>query len=123
MPLMYIFLYTGARQSKSLGRYRMSEHPQAFWSLSVAEMLQQLQTAKKGLTSHEAGQRLEHYVCGDSIDSCRNADFALHSTWHHFWVWPTADIISSARRNNCDGLHRFGRDCESAISQKGKELN
>jgi len=35
--------------------------PLAFWSLSTTEMLQQLQTAKEGLTSDEARQRLARY--------------------------------------------------------------
>jgi len=35
-------------------------HP-AFWNISVAEMLQKLQTAKEGLTSVEARQRLARY--------------------------------------------------------------
>ena len=35
--------------------------PLAFWSLSTTEMLQQLQTAKEGLTSDEARERLARY--------------------------------------------------------------
>jgi Mg2+-importing ATPase len=35
--------------------------PLAFWSLSIADMLRQLQTAKEGLTGDEARQRLERY--------------------------------------------------------------
>src|SRR6185369_12899339 len=35
--------------------------PVAFWSLSTTEMLQQLQTAKEGLTNDEAGERLKRY--------------------------------------------------------------
>jgi len=35
--------------------------PLAFWSLSTTEMLQQLQTAKKGLTAGEARERLARY--------------------------------------------------------------
>ena len=35
--------------------------PLAFWSLSTTEMLQQLQTAKEGLTSDEAKERLARY--------------------------------------------------------------
>ena len=32
-----------------------------FWNISAADVLQQLQTAKEGLSSEEAGQRLERY--------------------------------------------------------------
>ena len=39
----------------------MNQHPLAFWSLSATEMLQQLQTAKEGLTGEEATQRLARY--------------------------------------------------------------
>jgi len=39
----------------------MNQHPLAFWSLSATEMLQQLQTAKEGLTGDEARQRLARY--------------------------------------------------------------
>jgi Mg2+-importing ATPase len=39
----------------------MNQHPLAFWSLSVTEMRQQLQTAKAGLTQAEARQRLARY--------------------------------------------------------------
>jgi len=39
----------------------MSQNPLTFWSLSATEMPQQLQTAKDGLTSGEAGQRLSRY--------------------------------------------------------------
>ena len=39
----------------------MNQHPLAFWSLSSTEMLQQLQTAKAGLTGDEARQRLARY--------------------------------------------------------------
>jgi Mg2+-importing ATPase len=39
----------------------MNQLPPAFWSLSAAEMLQQLQTAKEGLTDKEARQRLVRY--------------------------------------------------------------
>jgi Mg2+-importing ATPase len=39
----------------------MNQHPLAFWSLSAAEMLQQLQTAKEGLTGDEARQRLARH--------------------------------------------------------------
>ena len=39
----------------------MKKHPQAFWSLPTTEMLQQLQTAKEGLTSDEAKERLAFY--------------------------------------------------------------
>src|SRR6185369_16763827 len=35
--------------------------PVAFWSLSTTEMLQQLQTAKEGLTNDEAKERLARY--------------------------------------------------------------
>jgi len=35
--------------------------PRAFWSLSTTEILQQLQTAKEGLTSAEATERLARY--------------------------------------------------------------
>ena len=35
--------------------------PLAFWSLSTTEMLQQLQTAKEGLTAGEARERLARY--------------------------------------------------------------
>jgi hypothetical protein len=33
----------------------------AFWNLSTTEMLQQLQTAKEGLTADEARERLARY--------------------------------------------------------------
>jgi P-type Mg2+ transporter len=39
----------------------MNQHPLAFWSLSATEMLQQLQTAKEGLTAEEARQRFARY--------------------------------------------------------------
>jgi len=39
----------------------MNQLPPAFWCISVAEMLQKLQTAKEGLTSVEARQRLARY--------------------------------------------------------------
>ena len=39
----------------------MNQHSLAFWSLSATEMLQQLQTAKEGLTGKEARQRLARY--------------------------------------------------------------
>jgi Mg2+-importing ATPase len=39
----------------------MDRLPPAFWSISATEMLQQLQTAKEGLTTDEAGQRLARY--------------------------------------------------------------
>ncbi|WAC08551.1 MAG: magnesium-translocating P-type ATPase [Thermodesulfobacteriota bacterium] len=39
----------------------MNQLPPAFWNISVAEMLQKLQTAKEGLTSVEARQRLARY--------------------------------------------------------------
>jgi Mg2+-importing ATPase len=39
----------------------MNQLPSAFWSVSVSEMLQQLETAKGGLTDDEASQRLARY--------------------------------------------------------------
>ena len=39
----------------------MNQHSLAFWSLSATELLQQLQTAKEGLTGKEARQRLARY--------------------------------------------------------------
>src|SRR5690242_9053240 len=39
----------------------MSQEPLAFWSLSTAEMLEQLQAVKEGLTADEAGERLRRY--------------------------------------------------------------
>src|SRR3989449_4025679 len=39
----------------------MNQLPSTFWSISAAEMLQQLQTAKEGLTGDEARQRLARY--------------------------------------------------------------
>jgi len=39
----------------------MNQLPQAFWSISVEEMLQKLQTTKEGLTSDEATHRLARY--------------------------------------------------------------
>jgi Mg2+-importing ATPase len=39
----------------------MNQSSLAFWSLSAAELLQQLQTAKQGLTGEEATQRLARY--------------------------------------------------------------
>jgi P-type Mg2+ transporter len=39
----------------------MTQHALAFWSLSVTEMLQQLQTATEGLTGNEARRRLALY--------------------------------------------------------------
>jgi Mg2+-importing ATPase len=39
----------------------MNQHSPAFWSISAIEMLQQLQTTPKGLTSDEARQRLKRY--------------------------------------------------------------
>src|SRR5678816_1822566 len=39
----------------------MNPLPQAFWSISGTEILQHLGTAKEGLSSEEAGQRLARY--------------------------------------------------------------
>ncbi len=39
----------------------MNQLPQAFWSISETEMLQKLETAKEGLTSVEARQRLARF--------------------------------------------------------------
>src|SRR5580765_9053730 len=39
----------------------MNQHALAFWSRSATEMLEQLQTAKEGLSSDEARQRLTRY--------------------------------------------------------------
>ncbi len=39
----------------------MNQLPPAFWSISIAEMLQQLETAKEGLTGIQAKQRLARY--------------------------------------------------------------
>ena len=39
----------------------MNQLPPAFWNTSVTEMLQQLETAKDGLTGNEARQRLARY--------------------------------------------------------------
>ncbi len=39
----------------------MNQRSLAFWSLSATELLQQLQTAKEGLTGKEASQRLARY--------------------------------------------------------------
>jgi len=39
----------------------MNQLPASFWSVSEAEMLQQLETAKEGLTADEARQRLARY--------------------------------------------------------------
>ena len=39
----------------------MNQLPPAFWSVSATEMLQQLETAKEGLSSEEARQRLARY--------------------------------------------------------------
>lgn len=39
----------------------MNQHPLAFWSISATEMLQQLHTAKDGLTADEARQRLARH--------------------------------------------------------------
>src|SRR5437870_4281291 len=39
----------------------MNKRSPAFWSVSVAELLQQLQAAKEGLTGEEAGLRLARY--------------------------------------------------------------
>ena len=39
----------------------MNQHHPAFWSIPVKEMLEQLQTAKQGLTGAEARQRLLRY--------------------------------------------------------------
>ena len=39
----------------------MNEQPLAFWSIPAAEMLQQLHTAKDGLTADQARQRLARY--------------------------------------------------------------
>ncbi|MDE3091489.1 MAG: magnesium-translocating P-type ATPase, partial [Chloroflexota bacterium] len=39
----------------------MNQLPPAFWSISVAEMLHQLETGKEGLTSVEARQRLARF--------------------------------------------------------------
>ena len=39
----------------------MNQLPPAFWSISATEILQQLETAKEGLSSDEARQRLARY--------------------------------------------------------------
>ena len=39
----------------------MNQLPAAFWSISAAEMLQQLEAAKEGLTGDEARRRLARY--------------------------------------------------------------
>ena len=52
-------------------------------------------------------QTVEISVCGDSLNRCPDADFALHSTWPDFWVPPIANVIPSARRCHCDGVHYF----------------
>jgi len=39
----------------------MNQIPAAFWSISTTEMLQQLETAKEGLSNNEAGQRFARY--------------------------------------------------------------
>jgi Mg2+-importing ATPase len=39
----------------------MQQPPAAFWSVSVTEMLQNLETAKEGWTGAEARQRLTRY--------------------------------------------------------------
>src|SRR5258705_8281955 len=39
----------------------MNQHSLAFWSLSVAELPQPLQTVKEGLTGAEARERLARY--------------------------------------------------------------
>jgi Mg2+-importing ATPase len=39
----------------------INQHPRALWSLTGAEILQQLQTVKEGLTGDEARQRLARY--------------------------------------------------------------
>jgi hypothetical protein len=39
----------------------MNQPPLPFWGISAAEMLQQLQTAKDGLTADDAKQRLARY--------------------------------------------------------------
>jgi P-type Mg2+ transporter len=42
-------------------RKLMNQPPLAFWSISINEIFQKLETAKEGLTSSEAGSRLVHY--------------------------------------------------------------
>ena len=39
----------------------MSQPPLPFWGISAAEMLQQLQTARDGLTADETKKRLARY--------------------------------------------------------------
>ena len=39
----------------------MNQLPSAFWSISATEIFQHLGTAKEGLSSEEARQRLAHY--------------------------------------------------------------
>ena len=39
----------------------MNQLPPAFWSVSVTDMLQNLETTKNGLTGDEAGKRLVVY--------------------------------------------------------------
>jgi Mg2+-importing ATPase len=39
----------------------MNQQLATFWSISAADVLQQLQSAKEGLSSDEAGRRLEYY--------------------------------------------------------------
>jgi len=68
-------------------------------------------------------QTVEIFVCGDCLNDCLDADFTFHSTWSDFWVYPTANFIPSARRDNCDGLHHFGGIREDDVLQEGEMLN
>jgi Mg2+-importing ATPase len=51
----------------------MNQLPPAFWSISVAEMLRQLETAKEGLAGDEARQRLARY-CANLLKPPKRSD-------------------------------------------------
>src|SRR6476620_6438496 len=55
----------------------MNQRSLAFWSLSATEMLQQLQTAKEGLTGEEARQRLARYGSNRLKPPKRSGAFTL----------------------------------------------
>jgi magnesium-transporting ATPase (P-type) len=55
----------------------MNQFPSAFWSASVTEMLQNLETSIEGLTSDEAQKRLSFYGSNLLKSKKRSDVFAL----------------------------------------------
>ncbi len=58
----------------------INQPPQAFWSLTAAELLAQLQTTPQGVSSDEAGQRLARYGSNLLLPRKRSDSLALFLT-------------------------------------------